>query len=78
MECPPEVLLQRLTNRAVSSDREDDAEERIKKRIDIFRSSDTKGLLDQLSKNPLQKVNTLQVSLAKSYSTCILTSFTAD
>jgi adenylate kinase family enzyme len=67
MECPPEVLLQRLTNRAMSSDREDDAEERIRKRIDVFRNSDTKGLLDQLSKNPLQKVNTLQVFLTKNF-----------
>jgi adenylate kinase family enzyme len=65
MECPPEVMLQRLTKRAMSSHREDDAKERIKKRIDIFRNSDNKGLLDQLSGNPLQKVRIPQVSLRK-------------
>jgi len=30
------IVIQRLTKPAMSSDREDDAKERIKKRIDIF------------------------------------------
>lgn len=62
MECPTEVLLQRLTERAASSNREDDTAERIKKRIDSFKDSDTKGLLDRLYKNPIYKVLARRIS----------------
>ncbi|KAK4095830.1 P-loop containing nucleoside triphosphate hydrolase protein, partial [Parathielavia hyrcaniae] len=36
MECPVEVMLQRLTERAMSSDREHDAPERVNRRINSF------------------------------------------
>jgi adenylate kinase family enzyme len=56
MECPVEVMLQRLTKRAMSSNREDDAPERFNKRINSFQASNTERLLKRLSKNALHKV----------------------
>jgi adenylate kinase family enzyme len=51
-------MLQRLTKRAMSSDREDDRPERTSKRINSFKASNTERLLKQLSKNALHKART--------------------
>ncbi|KAL2016053.1 hypothetical protein VTK56DRAFT_4319 [Thermocarpiscus australiensis] len=65
MECPAEVMLQRLTKRAMSSNREDDTPEKIKKRIESFKNLGTECLLNQLSKNALYKVQTLYFFIGK-------------
>ena len=56
MDCPAEVMDQRLAERAKSSNREDDSPERIRKRIETFKGSNMEPLLHQLSKNPIYKV----------------------
>jgi hypothetical protein len=56
MQCPPEVLLQRLTERARTSGRADDEESRIKERVANFEKADLSALMDQLSKNPVYEV----------------------
>ncbi len=68
-------MLQRLTARAKSSDRDDDQEDRIKKRIERFEKSGSKTLLDQLSKNPIYEVPSHRASRTRP---SMLTSFTID
>ncbi|KAL2128848.1 hypothetical protein VTI74DRAFT_8567 [Chaetomium olivicolor] len=57
MDCRPEVLLQRLANRAVSSSREDDSAEGIKKRVENFEKSSTETLLQRLARNSLHRID---------------------
>ncbi|KAJ4307326.1 hypothetical protein N0V88_000709 [Collariella sp. IMI 366227] len=56
MQCPPEVLRERLIERARTSNREDDEVDRIKKRVASFEESDSATLMGQLSKNPKNPV----------------------
>ncbi len=63
MRCPPEVLLQRLTERARTSGRDDDEESRIKERVERFENSDFEGLVQRLSKNPVGEVCTIHPKL---------------
>lgn len=65
MQCPPAVLLQRLTERARTSDRDDDKADRINKRVESFKRSDFTALIGQLSKNQVYEVRTSQSSLGK-------------
>lgn len=75
MRCRPEVLLQRLTERARTSSRDDDQVDRIKKRIASFEESDSKVLMGQLSKNQVYEVRTSGASPRRA---AVLTSPTTD
>ncbi|KAJ4288328.1 hypothetical protein N0V88_007366 [Collariella sp. IMI 366227] len=57
MQCPPEVLLQRLTERARTSNRDDDEVGRIKERVASFEESDSTTLMGRLSKNQVYKID---------------------
>ncbi len=75
MQCPPAVLLQRLTERARTSNRDDDQEDRINKRVASFEKSDYTALIGQLSKNQVYEVRASQSSLGRAP---VLTSCATD